>query len=354
MRKKQNKIKVLMCGSDLRVGGGMVAVTKLYLNEKLWDNVVIKYVPTHINSNTIIKILYFLYAYIKILWLAVFKHFDIAHLHTTFNGSFYRKTFIMYILQRFGVKVILHHHVNYEGFYKKCSKKQRYFIKKAFSRADMNIILGKKIEKWLKDKAPNATTKIVYNAVPSYEKNPYNANGCYIMFLGWLIDRKGVFDFLSAIKVLDKGMNENIKVVLCGTGDKSVGKRIQELGLEHRIAHIGWVNEKQKKDFFKDTIVNVLPSYLEGLPMTILETMAYGIPNIATNISSIPEVIDDGVTGYLIEPGDIKKLSERMQEIIANIEKRKRLSNASYERIKTDFGVEKHLNCIKDIYERLI
>ena len=52
-------------------------------------------------------------------------------------------------------------------------------------------------------------------------------------------------------------------------------------------------------------MVNILPSYNEGLPMTILETMAYGIPNISTSIASIPEVLHNNDNGFLVKPGDI-------------------------------------------------
>ena len=55
---------------------------------------------------------------------------------------------------------------------------------------------------------------------------------------------------------------------------------------------------QMKNRIYKTIAINVLPSYNEGLPMSILETMAYGIPSITTNIASIPEVVVDGVNGF--------------------------------------------------------
>jgi len=123
--------------------------------------------------------------------------------------------------------------------------------------------------------------------------------------------------------------------------------------MEHRIAHIGWIDGEQKKEFLKNTCVNVLPSYNEGLPMTILETMSYGIPNISTNIASIPEVIKDGETGYLIEPGDIDGLCESILKCVSDKEKLLQFSQNSYELIKQNFALDKHIEKLVVWYEEL-
>lgn len=75
----------------------------------------------------------------------------------------------------------------------------------------------------------------------------------------------------------------------------------------------GWLDKSKQNEVFSNIALNVLPSYNEGLPMSILETMAYGIPNISTRVAAIPEVISDK-NGYLIYTGDKKALKEAILE----------------------------------------
>ena len=114
-------IRVLMCGSTLDTKGGMVSVVKNYLNYDKWDDVQVKYVPTHFDTNKYLLLFYFGIRFLQIVFLILLKHYDVAHLHTAERGSFWRKSFLMKIFHRHGVKVILHHHAaEFEGFYANC------------------------------------------------------------------------------------------------------------------------------------------------------------------------------------------------------------------------------------------
>ena len=82
-------------------------------------------------------------------------------------------------------------------------------------------------------------------------------------------------------------------------------------------------------------MLHVLPSYREGLPMSILETMGQGIPNISTRIASIPEVIQDGENGFLITLGDVEALQNRILKLVSedrlrrNFQKKERGSSGN-------------------------
>ena len=103
-----------------------------------------------------------------------------------------------------------------------------------------------------------------------------------------------------------------------------------------------------------NAMVNVLPSYNEGLPMTILETMAYGIPNISTSIASIPEVLHNNDNGFLVKPGDIDALAEVLKKIIENSSLREEFSQKSYQLITKSFSLDKNIEILKSYYKSLI
>lgn len=350
------KIDVLMCCSDLSVQGGMVSVIKNYLEYGNWNEYNIIYIPTHIEKNKILVALYFLYAYFKINKVIKEKTIKIAHLHTAERGSFYRKAILTRSLKKHGIKIVMHHHAaEFELFYNNSSKKQKQYINETLELADLNIVLSKGLVSMIKSKAPNANVKVLYNAVPTYKFNPYNKEATGVLFLGRLGQRKGVYDLLNVIKKIDNIIDDKIKFYFCGDGDiNNIKEKIKILNIEHRIEYIGWINEKEKKSLYPKIMINVLPSYNEGLPMSILETMAYGIPNISTNIASIPEVIQNGKNGFLIKPGDVETLSSTIIELWSKPELRMEFSIQAYELIRSKFSIDNSIERLKMLYSDLL
>lgn len=350
------KVNVLMCCSDLSVQGGMVSVLKNYLNYENWGKYNIIFVPTHVEKNKLIVAAYFALSYLKICKLLKKEKIEIAHLHTAERGSFYRKAMLVRLLKKHGVKTVMHHHAaEFELFYNNCNEKQKECIRKTLELTDLNIVLSKRLVPMITEKAHKANVQVLYNAVPTYEENPYNINAKGILFLGRLGKRKGTYDLLSAIKKIDTELNPDISFYLCGDGEvEEVKKKIVELGLSHRIKHVGWIEKVEKDALYPNIMLNVLPSYNEGLPMSILETMAYGIPNISTKIASIPEVLKDGDNGYLIEPGDVDSLANRLLELCSNASLRSEFSNKEYTFICENFSLNKNLEILKTFYAKLV
>ncbi len=334
----------------------MVSVVKNYLGYNQWGDCSIKFVPTHYDTNKYLLIVYFCIRFLQIWWMVTFEHYDIAHLHVAERGSFWRKRFLLKFFHYHGIKVVLHHHgAEFEEFYTKCSENQKKKIQRTLNEADVNIVLSKRLVPMIKEKAPNACVEVLYNSVPCSKYNPYSLEAKNILFLGRLGGRKGTFDLLLAIKKIDVDIPKDVKFYFCGDmGEDMVRKKVGELGINHRIAHIGWVDGKQKEEFISNTMINCLPSYNEGLPMTILETMAKGIPNISTDIASIPEVIVDGENGYLIKPGDVEALSNKLILLINNSDLRQIFSQNSFRCIRDGFSIDSHISHLKCIYDNLL
>ena len=348
-------LRVLMCASSLKVKGGMVSVVKNYLGCRDWGNVRITFIPTHIETNKYLLMAYFSIAYIRILGLILLGKIDIAHLHVAERGSFYRKAFILQTLKRFGVKVILHHHgAEFDLFYNGLSGKRKEYVNKILRMADLNIVLSQRLVQMIKGKSPEAKVEVLYNAVNVPQTNPYDIQSHNVLFLGRLGHRKGTYDLLEVIRRIDKELPSDVRFYLCGDGEvEEVKRKVEALGISHRISHIGWIDGKQKEDFMKQSMMNVLPSYNEGLPMTILETMAHGIPNISTSIASIPEVLHDGENGFLITPGDVDTLCKRILQLIDDNSLRSRFSQESYKLVKCSFSLNANIKRLSRFYEIL-
>lgn len=350
------KIHVLMCCSELTVKGGMVSVVKNYLGYNNWGQYQIHYVPTHTEKNKIVVAVYFAFAYLRIVFLCCTKRISIAHLHTAERGSFFRKSILVRTLRKFGIKTILHHHAaEFEEFYAGLSQKKKDYVNRTLELADINIVLSKRLIGMISDKAPNARVEVLYNAVPTYETIPRKLDARNVLFLGRLGKRKGTYDLLDAIKMIDNAIPKPVRFYLCGDGDiDGVKRRVEQLGLEERIAYIGWIGLEEKKRIYNDISINVLPSYNEGLPMSILETMAYGIPSLTTAIASIPEVVFNGVNGFLVEPGDVEAIAKKLKTLICDIELCHKLGDNAYALITNEFGLNSHMEKLMALYSSLL
>lgn len=352
-KESSGTIHVLMCCSDLsRVKGGMVTVVKNLLSFRGWEKSRITYIPTHIEHNKPVKAAYFGAAYGKVLAKLLFGKVDLVHLHVSERGSVYRKAALLKLAKAFGKPVILHHHgADFDPFFRALSEKDKAFVVKFLEAADTNVVLSELIRQEFLERAPNADYTVLYNAVPVPEANAYDPDRRLIVTLGRLGQRKGTYDLLQALRDLDRELPEEIQVCLCGDGEvENVQQVIQEYGLQHRIAHVGWVAGAQKTQIVEQAMCHVLPSYREGLPMAILETMSLGIPNITTRIASIPEVIDSGVHGILVEPGDVEALKEALRKVCCDREVRKRMSGEAYRQIRENFSVDAAGRKLEEIY----
>jgi glycosyltransferase involved in cell wall biosynthesis len=84
--------------------------------------------------------------------------------------------------------------------------------------------------------------------------------------------------------------------------------------------------------------------------MSILEAMAHGIPTISTNIAAIPEVVQSGVNGMLVEPGDIDALGDALTSLLDDADDRKQMSAAAFELIESTYSLDAHMKQVKELY----
>ena len=101
-------------------------------------------------------------------------------------------------------------------------------------------------------------------------------------------------------------------------------------------------------------MVFVLPSYNEGMPLAILEAMSYGVPIISTNVGGIPTLVENGVNGFIISPGDILHLENSLRLLISDVDLRQRMSDNNYNKIKSEYSIENNMKKIHKIYQDLI
>jgi glycosyltransferase involved in cell wall biosynthesis len=144
-----------------------------------------------------------------------------------------------------------------------------------------------------------------------------------------------------------------VKLVLGGTGDLAgVQQLAAELGISDRVSCPGWLGPDRKNAALAGSLIFLLPSHHEGMPMALLEAMSWGLPVIATPVGGIPQVVDDEVSGLLVAVGDIEGLATQIERLLADTALRERLGANARARIETDFSLRDALEKLTAIYNR--
>ncbi len=351
------KKRILLVGSDLKaVRGGMVSMIQNLLQYEEWDEFELSYLVSHIEGNRVKKAACFFKGYIHLVALLICRRTDLLHLHVSERGSVYRKAAILFFAKQLGYPVIVHHHgAEFWHFYSGLAGNKRKFVRRFIEEADLNILLSEKVRRDFQAEFPKAQTAVVGNAVKVPAQNPYSGGEDAVFTMGRLGERKGTYILLKAYADAVKTIPEYLSLWLCGDGEtEKVEEYAKSLGLKDRIKHIGWIPGNEKEEVLRRALIHVLPSYQEVLPMSILETMAMGIPNISTGIASIPEVIEHGVNGYLIAPGDRKGLTELITKLCLDRELRMEMSRMAYQTVKEKFSIPVCCENIKELYRKVL
>jgi glycosyltransferase involved in cell wall biosynthesis len=177
-----------------------------------------------------------------------------------------------------------------------------------------------------------------------------------VLCVGQFIDRKGRWIFLEAAKLLEETA-ENIKFIWVTPQPPTLSEqaRIEDTAVKNfRLvlsSEAGSTREEILK-FFRIADVFALPSYVEGLPIALLESMALGIPSISTNVYAIPEAVRNEQTGLLIEAGDARALAGAILTLAADPEHRRRLANEGREFVMANFDERKAAAIAIEAYNR--
>lgn len=132
-----------------------------------------------------------------------------------------------------------------------------------------------------------------------------------LLCIGRLCAEKGHLTLLDALVALDR---PDLRLILAGDGELRglVDERIRRLGLSDRVTVTGWIGSDEVRRLITEATVIVQPSLMEGLPVVIMEAMAQGRPVISTFVAGIPELVQDGRTGWLVPAGDAESLASAL------------------------------------------
>ncbi|MBU3570698.1 glycosyltransferase family 4 protein [Priestia aryabhattai] len=338
------------------VKGGIAAVVNGYRGSWLEKQSNIIYVESYKDGGKVKKLLKAIRGYFHFLKVLIVSRPDLVHIHSSFGPSFYRKIPFIYIARIARKPIINHcHGADFEEFYLKASQKKKALIKNVYNKCNITIALSNEWKEKLKDIVPDEKIVVIenYSIINkcAMKERMSKKNKKQVLFLGEIGYRKGCYDIPAVIEKVKESVAD-VQFVLGGSGDiDKIKALIKERKLEENVVFPGWVRGEDKDKLLRESDIFFLPSYNEGMPMSILDAMGYGLPVVSSNVGGIPKIVYNNKNGSIHEPGDINGFASSIINLLTNKSKRVESGKASLEIVQGSYSLEKHLTSLSKLYE---
>lgn len=175
-----------------------------------------------------------------------------------------------------------------------------------------------------------------------------------VLLVGSLIRRKGIDSLLSAIASLAEH-NSNLLLLIVGDGPlhEQLAAQARELSIEEVVRFVGRRPSEEMPLWYSAADVFVLPSLREGTPLSLLEALSCGVPVIVSRAGGMPEVVEDGKNGLLVDIGDPVGLGEKIDLLIGDSDLRQRFKEAARDTVLRRGGIQEEVDTIENLYREL-
>lgn len=305
------------------------------------------------------------FRYLSLIW-QVKKHLllfrpNLCYITPTAAGpGFLKDAVIIILIKLFGIRTIYHFHN--KGVSARQGHSFDNLLYRIVFRKSYSILLSKYLYSDIKKYLPEERVFYCPNGIPpligNYEKR--TKTNCeklsQLLFLSHLIESKGLLVLIDALGLLrDKGCNFYCNIA---GGDAEltqveIERIIRDKQLSDRISVLGLRHGDNKIKLLNNTDIFVHPTYNDCLPLVILEAMQFSLPVVSTFEGAIPDVVEDGVTGFLVPQKDPQALADKIEVLLKDPDLRQKMGSAGRTRYEAQFTLERFEHRLFDILNTL-
>ena len=292
----------------------------------------------------------------------------LLHVHVAGRGSTIRKIILVHFARALRLPVVLHlHDYDYRQSLQRFPKFIQRLAGSMFRISNRVVVLGDKDRDLVETElgvspdrlsvipnavpAPPHESDITANALAQVSARVSTHGSVHILFLGNPSRRKGVHDLIAALAEPPlRDMDWHVSIA--GGGDEIATFREQAhaSGLSDRVDFPGWVGRTETMALLESADILVLPSYAEGMAMSVLEGMSYGLCVVCTPVGSLQYVIENEVTGLIVEPGNVAGLRQALSRAVEDQGLRNRLGAEAARVFASKFDAASYPNWVRPIY----
>ena len=332
---------LIMLGAAPETRGSIAAVVATYRAHGLFSRWPITYLPTQGRL---------MLGAARGLASALARGGVAVHAHVSVRG-FWRDAAIIAAALAARSPVLLHlHGTGFERFYGQCNRLQRAAVRELFERAACLATPSESLRGWVRGIARDAHAVHLPTPVVLEPLAADSCRGNLVLFLGHLAPDKGVFDLLEALAAVRSEVPD-LRLVCAGDGERiAVAHYAERLGMADAVKFTGWVGPSGKRALLESAAVLAAPCYDAALPLSLIEAMAAAVPVVAARVGGIPELVVNGVNGFLIAPGDSASLARTLRSLLADPALAARLGTAARESVRLRHAAERALPRLEALY----
>ncbi len=309
--------KVLTVGPDISGLGGISAVLRTY------SHIVpgFTFLPTNSRRGTLAGAFVLAGTVLRLPFYRL-RGYNILHVQGASGKSFARKRMLMAWARALGFRTVFHNHGG--GFREFAAKAGEDRIAALLRRCHAVGVLTPAWKEYFENVLHCPSVVVLPNPIvppsePVERKSHLAGQPLKAVFLGKICREKGVWDLLEAVARRRSDLEGRLEITIAGLGDsEALKQRIADLGISSIVRYAGGVFGKEKDALLRSSQLMLLPSYIEGVPITLLEAGVYGMASLTTPVGGIPDLITDGVNGTLVSPGDIDALGDALVRYAAD------------------------------------
>jgi glycosyltransferase involved in cell wall biosynthesis len=349
------RIKVLQLGPALDVRGGITTVEQ-HICDYLAPYVSMRHIATMNEGSMLARAIVFARAVQSLRRALESIEPSVVHIHFASRGSTLRKLLLASMVTRAGRPLVMHAHGGYfDQFHRRMPAFARRMVNSILQRANVVIALSSHWRDFYVNECELSPSQVAVlpNPVRWSPDVPNRAGrrSVQFVFLGRMCEKKGTYDLVNAFAALPDSVRARARLVLAGDGDlEAIGKLAAPFGEQVRV--LSWIGSAEREQLLAQSDVFVLPSYNEGVPMSLLEAMASGLPAIVTPVGGIPDVLRHGVEGLIVEPARVADLSAAMARFVNDDAERLAAGRRAHERARA-FDIHGYARRLADVYLRI-
>lgn len=229
-------------------------------------------------------------------------------------------------------------------------------------RADWTAPVSRHMLDWTVGHAPEISgrSSVVYNGIPELElpaiPTPLRFDPPMILWVGRMVDWKRVDRLIEAFSIVAA---DHLAVRLCLAGDGPERGRLEAMARDHGVADrtefVGWVGAAQRSQLMQQATVVAIPSEaMENLPMVALEAGGQGRPIVGSRVSGLPEIVEHGRSGLLLDDIEPVQLAKALARILEDQDATRAMGQAASQLVHDRFTCARMVHDYVDIYQRLI
>jgi len=289
---------------------------------------------------------------------------DLVHIHFCSKTDFWKHALCLLAARTRGIKTVFHlHGGTFDRFYAEQGAIGHVAIRRVFAAADVIVALSERWRDFLQTFEDPARVVVINNPIDCVrlaprERLPGKSRPPDLLLLGSLGKRKGHFDAVQALPAVLQRFPD-ARLLFAG-GEEDLGARGElermAAGLQIRdnVVFLGPVGFEQKLELLHRSSALILPSYGENMPISVLEAMAAGTPVIASRVGAVPEALDEGEVGILLDPGDVQRLSGAILSVLEDPERSDQTAHAAQARATSRWDAAQIAMQVGDLYRKVL